>query len=674
MKITFAAVLLGSSLLTAKAAVAATYQSHPPLRPLPPVSQRPLTPGPSRYVDATGGKDANDGSKAKPWRTLNHAMIQLSAGETLYLRGGVYRENVYCGVNGHPDAPITIRSYPGERAILDGGFAEFTETPAKAWVPLKDGEYRSTKAYKNIRDVLGMFADSHIGLQTYWHPEDMRSTNEFMIDDPEKKFMVKPVYCGPGLWYDRDTGYIHIRLAHTHGQNPEVPNYSGETDPRKMPLVIAPFNSVTLFVDLAKHVRFQDLVIRGGGYNNTVLQFGIDLEFDNVLIYGGTYCMRARNTGPLKFTNSALYGHIPPWGWRGENSLATYTPRAYDPYLITEDTKNTRNIARLPTHALLVTEGFHEEDTFAYPFNHDWEISNSEFADSHDAVALTGRNMRFHHNWVGDIQDDALYLSNPTNYVNDNCYYYQNLITRCTSAFACHTRGGPGGNIYIFRNIVDQRKGVLWENPSPAKPKGVLLSHNLFLMHGGEVLGIESLFFYQNTFTLLGGNQRYAGLTLYRTSPVSQRRVFNNIFLYRDDYGTFVADDRKDDIQTDGNLYWCPVPGATAPADYLEKMRTSANSIANQKNLPDGWEAHSLVADPKLEAFSLDVNTLNNYGLRKDSPAIGKGVLLPKEWEDPLRPKNGSAPDIGALPVGAEPLRVGINRRISAGESVPEMK
>src|SRR2546422_3404398 len=30
-------------------------------------------------------------------------------------------------------------------------------------------EYRSAKTYKNIRDALGLFGDSHIALQTYWH-------------------------------------------------------------------------------------------------------------------------------------------------------------------------------------------------------------------------------------------------------------------------------------------------------------------------------------------------------------------------------------------------------------------------------------------------------------------------------------------------------------------------
>src|SRR5687767_8424178 len=120
--------------------------------------------------------------------------------------------------------------------------------------------------------------------------------------------MTLPMYCGPGIYYDKVSGYIHCRLAHTHLQNPAVSNYEGEIDPRKLPLIIAPFASVALFVDQARNVRFQDLIVRGGGYNVVVLQFGIDLEFDNVVIYGGSYCLRSRNTGPCKFVNSALHG------------------------------------------------------------------------------------------------------------------------------------------------------------------------------------------------------------------------------------------------------------------------------------------------------------------------------------------------------------------------------
>jgi hypothetical protein len=64
--------------------------SHSPLRRLPAVNKRPAAKGPALYVDATKGRDDNDGSRSKPWKTLHHAVKQLKAGDTLYLRGGTY--------------------------------------------------------------------------------------------------------------------------------------------------------------------------------------------------------------------------------------------------------------------------------------------------------------------------------------------------------------------------------------------------------------------------------------------------------------------------------------------------------------------------------------------------------------------------------------------------------
>ena len=61
-----------------------------------------------------------------------------------------------------------------------------------------------------------------------------------------------------------------MRLAHTHIKAFGDGNYRGETDPRKLPLIVAAWNSMPLSLRDAKHVRIQDVVIRGGG-DNTVL-------------------------------------------------------------------------------------------------------------------------------------------------------------------------------------------------------------------------------------------------------------------------------------------------------------------------------------------------------------------------------------------------------------------
>src|SRR5699024_4130561 len=151
----------------------------------------------------------------------------------------------------------------------------------------------------------------------------------------------------------------------------------------------------------------------------------------------------SHGTGPLKFTNSAIYGMIPPWAFRDENSLRLSTPSQYAPFVVEPGQHPRRNIARLNTHAVLVTEGYDAFDVFAYPFNHDWDISNSEFTDGHDGVYLSGQNIRFHHNHVNGFQDDAIYLSAPSPNITNNVHVYQNLISRVGMSFGMHTRGGP---------------------------------------------------------------------------------------------------------------------------------------------------------------------------------------------------------------------------------------
>ena len=75
-------------------------------------------------------------------------MKQLAPGQTLYLRSGTHYETVMMAVSGTAAKPITIRSYPGELAIIDGGYREFYERPAECWEPFGGGgmwEYRSAK-------------------------------------------------------------------------------------------------------------------------------------------------------------------------------------------------------------------------------------------------------------------------------------------------------------------------------------------------------------------------------------------------------------------------------------------------------------------------------------------------------------------------------------------------
>jgi len=73
----------------------------------------------SSYV-STSGLDSNPGTLAEPFRTLNKAVSVLQPGDTLYIRGGTYVENLNNNIPGGTSwsNPVTIAAYPGETVIV----------------------------------------------------------------------------------------------------------------------------------------------------------------------------------------------------------------------------------------------------------------------------------------------------------------------------------------------------------------------------------------------------------------------------------------------------------------------------------------------------------------------------------------------------------------------------
>ena len=74
----------------------------------------------SWYV-ATNGSDSAAGTLAAPFQTLSNAYSKASAGDTIQVRGGTYREAVVlAGKSGSAGSPITLTSYTNETAVLSG--------------------------------------------------------------------------------------------------------------------------------------------------------------------------------------------------------------------------------------------------------------------------------------------------------------------------------------------------------------------------------------------------------------------------------------------------------------------------------------------------------------------------------------------------------------------------
>ena len=559
------------------------FKSHPPLRPLPQASNRPLEKGPAYFVDPAKGNDAFAGTEETPWKTIAQGLSSLQAGDTLVLRGGTYYEHLYCSAAGSAEKPITIRSYPGELAIVDGSFREFFEDHRNAWEPFPEGspgEFRSRTTYRNLRNLHGRFGDSMIGLQIYYYIEDLRGER----------------YVGPGVWYNRLTGRIHIRLQHYKAEGAvrgrselarkflpsplhELHSYAGETDPRNLQLIIAPFHSVPLVIDKSQHTRFQDLVIRGGAYDVVDIRHAEHLVFDNVVVYAGTYGIKAQNTGPFKFQNSAIYGSVPPWSTRGETSLRERPWQS-----------KGRNLPRLNTHALLIPATSDEYSVYYFPYNHDWEISYSEFTDGHDGVYLGDIvNLKFHHNYVHNFQDDGIYLSSFRPLYNPQARpreIYQNFIGACLITFAYGGDARASSEVHVYRNIISGSYTVS--------------------DHGGPPW--EGMRWYHNTVFSDPRNL----FDLRHTKPGQTWQVRNNLI----------------------------IGGTAQPGKPQEGAAWAGN-----------------VSDDKLEKPG-------SIQLTKESTAVDAGEPIPGDWPDPLRESETGKPDAGALPLGAEPLKVGRNGRM----------
>ena len=72
------------------------------------------------YYVATNGADANPGTLALPWRTIQKAANTLGPGDTALVRGGIYSERVTVRVSGSASGRVTLQNYPGETPIVDG--------------------------------------------------------------------------------------------------------------------------------------------------------------------------------------------------------------------------------------------------------------------------------------------------------------------------------------------------------------------------------------------------------------------------------------------------------------------------------------------------------------------------------------------------------------------------
>lgn len=106
------------------------------------------------YYVSKSGKDSWKGTEKKPFKTIRYALTKLKKGDTLYIKGGTYKEeiDIKSEVAGSSNNYITIANAPGERVILDG-----TGMDAPKLLDIKGASYLKIQGIE-IRNAVGKYA------------------------------------------------------------------------------------------------------------------------------------------------------------------------------------------------------------------------------------------------------------------------------------------------------------------------------------------------------------------------------------------------------------------------------------------------------------------------------------------------------------------------------------
>ncbi len=107
----------------------------------------------SSFYVSPMGNDSNNGTINLPWRTVTHAIGQVSSGSTIVARAGVYNERVVI------NKALTLQSYPGELGIVDGTGVPMVSGPyAYGLVDIASGTSNVTISGLEIRNFIATAA------------------------------------------------------------------------------------------------------------------------------------------------------------------------------------------------------------------------------------------------------------------------------------------------------------------------------------------------------------------------------------------------------------------------------------------------------------------------------------------------------------------------------------
>ncbi len=664
------------------------------------------------YYVKSAGSDANPGTKLSPFKTIKKGVSVLKAGDTLNIFSGTYIEEVrIAGKTGTKKNPIIIQPMPRHKVIIEntlpvGRTGSFL-FPNNDWrkaseiiAGAHEDEYVSVRpVYSGEGNffIRGMFLTGfpYTRLITYSSVDDFRSNNEtfekiFDINDQREKVQVtyengqpalapKPgdpadapdqpfsypyVYMGPGIWPNRDTGHLHIRLSHTHNNIPGLADYSGTTDPRQVPLGIAFEQMFTLRIGGCSYLTLKNIHVRYGGETTIQCENNNDITLDGLTILCGSCGLINSKSTNLTISNCLFDGGMPTWYFRTDRK---------NEYYFVNPTGNveTNNLGKNTVLSLFVLANV----------DIGTKITNNEFLNGHDCT-IKG-DLDFSRNYINNLNDDALFISEKT---GTKAKIYQNVFTRCLYCVSIAEKAATDATpVYIYRNLFDLREPTAGYRPRHTNDKKVWRT-SAFLKVGSGDTGIQ---LFHNTFVAVSPPELHAIFGPFTSQIITQPTAsFNNLFA-----ATYLNNGERPKAlrfipppnnlcKTDGNFFYrasnvMEVLFRTFGYIFNDKdfRGTSYKSLAEFKSsllftqsqtvYGPGFEAKSKEGDPAFRS-ALNLSQplpFDDFRLKANSPAKNCGVALPVTLQTfDVFPVMAN-PAAGCYPLNSKPLLVGVKGR-----------
>lgn len=265
-------------------------------------------PGTVRYV-ATNGSDSNTGSSASsPVATLSRAISLSAAGDSIVVRGGVYRNQSNITIS-DTKRGLRIVAYPGETPVFNGAqtiSGGWTTEGSLAYIaytprPVTDGHGISFSTGGNLTgDGVGKFPD-----QAWIGTSQLQQVSAKGSVDREGRF-----------WVDSANKRLYMRSSDAAKAGIEV---SGSPSGRMRFLNISAADTVIEGLVMTRYSVTADdygVILYNGTADNSVLR---NVEISNYAFVGVVYANAGSNfnTGSLiqktTVTNSAWMGVNPSY-------------------------------------------------------------------------------------------------------------------------------------------------------------------------------------------------------------------------------------------------------------------------------------------------------------------------------------------------------------------------